>query len=181
MQPTADGSKATMNVGAVAIMPEGWKLAPKDRLPKPLKKEMKGLAWAPYSKELPNILVAGPVPGAKYEKMTLPVLAPDPSKNKNVLFGRYTMEFGGNRGRGQVYPEGNQSNVNQFFAPIEGKVVSIEGDVTKKITLEAADGSTTVKELLPGAFPVVEVGEGVKKDDPRTTNPNVGGFGQEEK
>jgi len=40
-----------MNIGAIAVMPEGWKLAPKDRLPKPLKKEMKGLAWAPYSKE----------------------------------------------------------------------------------------------------------------------------------
>ena len=50
-QPLADGSKGPMNVGAVAVMPEGWKLAPKDRLPKPLKKEMRGLAWAPYSKE----------------------------------------------------------------------------------------------------------------------------------
>ena len=44
-QPIADGSKAAMNIGAIAVMPEGWKLAPKDRLPKPLKKEMKGLAW----------------------------------------------------------------------------------------------------------------------------------------
>ena len=50
-QPLADGSKGPMNIGAIAVMPEGWKLAPKDRLPKPLKKEMKGLAWAPYSKE----------------------------------------------------------------------------------------------------------------------------------
>ena len=50
-QPQADGSKGPMNIGAIAVMPEGWKLAPKDRLPKPLKKEMKGLAWAPYSKE----------------------------------------------------------------------------------------------------------------------------------
>ena len=37
-QPIADGSKGPMNIGAVAVMPEGWKLAPKDRLPKPLKK-----------------------------------------------------------------------------------------------------------------------------------------------
>ena len=50
-QPLADGSKGPMNIGAIAVMPEGWKLAPKDRLPKPLKKEMKGLAWAPYSKD----------------------------------------------------------------------------------------------------------------------------------
>ena len=50
-QPLADGFKGPMNIGAIAVTPEGWKLAPKDRLPKPLKKEMKGLAWAPYSKE----------------------------------------------------------------------------------------------------------------------------------
>ena len=50
-QPNADGSKGPMNIGAIAVMPDGWKLAPKDRLPKVLKKEMKGLAWAPYSKE----------------------------------------------------------------------------------------------------------------------------------
>jgi len=35
--------------------------------------------------------------------------------------------------------------------------------------------------VLPGAQIVVEVGEQVKKDDPITTNPNVGGFGQAEK
>merc|ERR1719264_628409 len=70
MQPIASGDKATMNVGAIAVLPEGWKLAPKKRLPKPLKKELKGLAWAPYSKTRSNIVVAGPVPGERYEKMT---------------------------------------------------------------------------------------------------------------
>merc|ERR1712137_569980 len=65
-QPIADGSKGPMNVGAIAIMPEGFKLAPKDRLPKALKKEMRGLAWSAYSKDYPNIAVAGPVPGETY-------------------------------------------------------------------------------------------------------------------
>ena len=58
-QPLADGSKGPMNIGAIAVMPEGWKLAPKDRLPKPLKKEMKGLAWAPYSKETSGFFSVG--------------------------------------------------------------------------------------------------------------------------
>ena len=58
-QPLADGSKGPMNIGAIAVMPEGWKLAPKDRLPKPLKKEMKGLAWAPYSKDWGQQSVTG--------------------------------------------------------------------------------------------------------------------------
>merc|ERR1719230_1711319 len=30
MQPIADGSKAKMNIGAIAIFPEVWKLAPKE-------------------------------------------------------------------------------------------------------------------------------------------------------
>jgi len=178
MQPIADGSKATMNIGAIAIMPEGWKLAPKDRLPKALKKEMKGLAWAPYSKEKPNIVVAGPVPGERYEKMTLPILAPDPNTQKDIYFDKVLMYFGGNRGRGQVYPEGNQSNNNQFFAKKDGKVTAVED---LKITIQQEDGANFVQEVLPGAQIVVEVGEQVKKDDPITTNPNVGGFGQAEK
>jgi len=178
MQPIADGSKAKMNVGAIAIMPEGWKLAPKDRLPKALKKEMKGLAWAPYSKEQPNIVVAGPVPGERYSTMILPVLAPDPNTQKNQYFDKVTMFFGGNRGRGQVYPEGNLSNNNQFFANATGTVTAIDG---LKVSIQTGDGSTSTQEVLPGAQIVVEVGEKVTKDDPITTNPNVGGFGQAEK
>merc|ERR1711972_534420 len=178
MQPIADGSKATMNIGAIAIMPEGWKLAPKARLPKALKKEMKGLAWAPYSKEKPNIVVAGPVPGERYEKMTLPILAPDPNTQKDIYFDKVLMYFGGNRGRGQVYPEGNQSNNNQFFAKETGTVEAVDG---LKISIKKEDGSVVEQEVLPGAQIVVEVGEQVKKDDPVTTNPNVGGFGQAEK
>jgi len=178
MQPIADGSKATMNIGAIAIMPEGWKLAPKDRLPKALKKQMKGLAWAPYSKEKPNIVVAGPVPGERYETMTLPILAPDPNTQKDIYFDKVLMYFGGNRGRGQVYPEGNQSNNNQFFAKETGTISAIDG---LNVTIQKADGTTRTQELLPGAQIVVEVGEQVQKDDPITTNPNVGGFGQAEK
>merc|ERR1719229_1715585 len=167
-----------MNVGAVFIMPPEWKLAPRDRLPKALKKEMKGLAWAPYSKEQPNILVAGPVPGERYANMVLPILAPDPNTNKNIYFDKATIFFGGNRGRGQVYPEGNQSNNNQFFAKASGEVVAIED---LKVSIQQEDGNTLVQEVLPGAQIVVEVGEKVQKDDPITTNPNVGGFGQEDK
>jgi len=178
VQPLASGEKGPLNVGAIAVMPEGWKLAPKDRLPKALKKEMKGLAWAPYSKEKPNIVVAGPVPGSRYETMVLPILAPDPNSQKDIYFDKYSFFFGGNRGRGQVYPEGNQSNNNQFFAPATGKVASIDG---LKVTIQKEDGTTAVQECLPGATLVVEVGESVVKGDPITTNPNVGGFGQDDK
>jgi len=49
------------------------------------------------------------------------------------------------------------------------------------VSIQKEDGSTFEQEVLPGAQIVVEVGEQVKKDDPLTTNPNVGGFGQAEK
>jgi len=178
VQPIASGEKGPLNVGAIAVLPEGWKLAPKNRLPKPLKKEMKGLAWAPYSKTRPNIVVAGPVPGSRYETMTLPILAPDPNASKDIYFDKYTFYYGGNRGRGQVYPEGNLSNNNQFTAPAAGKIASVDG---LKVSIEKPDGTVAVLECGAGANIVVTPGEVVKAGDPLTTNPNVGGFGQEEK
>merc|ERR1740123_1667981 len=110
--------------------------------------------------------------------MVLPILAPDPNVTDTVEFGKYTLTFGGNRGRGQVYPEGNQSNNNQFFAPATGTVSAIEGTV---VTVTKADGTTATQDCLPGADIQVVVGEEVKQGDPLTTNPNVGGFGQDEK
>jgi len=58
-QLVADGTRGPMNVGAIVVCPEGFRLAPRDRLPKILKKQMKGLAWSPYSKQKPNIVVVG--------------------------------------------------------------------------------------------------------------------------
>ncbi|CAK0879903.1 unnamed protein product [Prorocentrum cordatum] len=179
VQPIADGSKASLNAGAIAIMPEGWKLAPKDRLPKALKKQMKGLAWSPYSKDKPNIVVAGPVPGKIYETMVLPILAPDPNKTPEIVFNKYEFYFGGNRGRGQVYPEGNLSNVNMYTAAAEGTVTEIVPG--EKVVITKADGTAVDSLIGKGATVVVEVGESVKKDEQITTNPNVGGFGQEDK
>merc|ERR550532_3408103 len=130
------------------------------------------------SGEKPNIVVAGPVPGQRYEKMTLPILAPDPNSQKDIYFDKYTFYYGGNRGRGQIYPEGNLSNNNQFMANATGTISDIDG---LKVTITKEDGSTAAVECLPGANIVVAVGEKVKSGDPLTTNPNVGGFGQEEK
>merc|ERR1711920_991268 len=102
----------------------------------------------------------------------------DPNTNKNAYFDKAVFYIGGNRGRGQVYPEGNLSNNNQFFAQEAGEITAIEG---QKVSIKMADGRTVVQELLPGADIVVQPGEMVSKDEPITTNPNVGGFGQAEK
>jgi len=181
-QLDASGNLVEMNVGALVELPEGFKLAPRDRLPKSLKKEMKGLAWAQYSKEKPNIVVAGPVPGNTYSNLILPVLAGDPAKDKEVKWGKLETVTGGNRGRGQVYPAGNMSNNNQFQSPATGTITAIEGDKTKRTVtvVKDSDGSTVTSEILAGATMIVDVGEKVVKDQALTTNPNVGGFGQED-
>merc|ERR1719379_3360090 len=107
---------------------------------------MKGLAWSSYSKEKTNIIVAGPVPGKMYSQMTLPVLAPVPD-DKEVHFGKFDVSAGGNRGRGQVYPDGNISNNNVFTAPEAGTVKSIEAADGKKtvVTITNADGKDVTR------------------------------------
>jgi len=182
-QLSGEGEKVELNAGAIVVLPEGWKLAPRDRLPKEIKKEMKGLAWSAYSKTRENIIVAGPVPGKTYSQMILPVLAPVPDGTEDKRFGKFDVSAGGNRGRGQVYPNGNLSNNNVFVAPAAGVVKSIESADDKKtiVTITTADGEDVTKELLAGADCVVEVGDKVTKDMQLSTNPNVGGFGQDER
>jgi apocytochrome f len=180
-QITATGTKGSLNVGAVVVLPEGFKLAPKDRLTPELKAKTKGAFIMPYSKERPNILVVGPISGDKFQEITFPVLSPDPATDKGVSFLNYPVYVGGNRGRGQVYPTGEKSNNNAYTSPVAGKITAIEPAEKGKtsITIETADGSKT--EVLPSALNiVVKVNDLVKKDQPLSADPNVGGFGQSE-
>jgi len=43
--------KADLNVGMVLILPEGFELAPSDRVPEEMKKKVGKLYYAPYSPE----------------------------------------------------------------------------------------------------------------------------------
>ena len=85
-QVLANGKKGALNVGMVLILPEGFTLAPNDRIPEEMKKSIGNLSYQPYSADQPNILVAGPVPGKEYSQMAVPLLSPDPSKDKNVNY-----------------------------------------------------------------------------------------------
>ena len=88
-QVTGDGTRGPLNVGAVLILPEGFTLAPKDRLSEELKEETKGVTISTYSASKPNILVVGPIPGDKHQKVVFPILSPNPAENKNVHFIKY--------------------------------------------------------------------------------------------
>ena len=51
-QVLGDGSKGGLNVGAVVMLPEGFKIAPPERIPEELKTKVEGLYFQPYSETL---------------------------------------------------------------------------------------------------------------------------------
>jgi len=79
-QVTGDGSKGPLNVGAVVVLPEGFKLAPKERLSDELKKATEGVVISPYSDSKQNILVVGPIPGDNHQKNCIPYSSTKPCR-----------------------------------------------------------------------------------------------------
>jgi len=183
-QITAGGTRGTLNVGAVLILPEGFKLAPKERLSDEIKAKTKGVFVQPYSKERPNILVVGPIAGDKkgvLREIVFPVLSPDPAQDKNVNFLNYPVYLGGNRGRGQVYPTGEKSNNNAYTSTVAGQITSIEPGEKGKTTVVVSTVNGDVTQTIPSGLELaIKVKDTVKADQPLTLDPNVGGFGQEE-
>jgi len=182
-QVVANGKKGDLNVGAVLILPEGFEVAPPERIPEEMKTKVGKLYFQPYSPEQKNILVVGPVPGKKYSEMVFPILAPDPAKNKSVSYLNYPIYVGGNRGRGQVYPDGSKSNNTVYTTSAAGTISAIEpieGKGGFTITIETETGKNVIDTIPPGPEVIVKVGDKVQNDQALTTNPNVGGFGQTE-
>merc|ERR1712146_189393 len=68
-QVLASGDKGGLNVGAVVILPEGFKLAPKKRVPKEIQEKNKGVYITPYSAQAENILVVGPIAGDNHREI----------------------------------------------------------------------------------------------------------------
>jgi len=176
-QVLGNGKKGALNVGAVLILPEGFQIAPPERMSEDTKQRVNKLYFQPYSDSLQNIVVVGPVPGKKYSEMTFPVLSP---QEGTVPYLKYPIYLGGNRGRGQVYPDGSKSNNTVYTASMAGSIQKITtGD--KTIEIEIANDTTRVVETIPvGPDLLVQEGQTVQADQPLTNNPNVGGFGQTE-
>jgi len=179
-QVVAGGEKGPLNVGAVLMLPEGFKLAPEDRIPEEMKEKVQDLYFQPYSEDKDNIIVVGPLPGEQYQEITFPILSPDPNTDKSLRFGKYSVHVGGNRGRGQVYPTGDKSNNAVFNASAAGTVSQIAKaeDGGYQVTIQTADGSSVVDTIPAGPALLVTEGQEVKAGDALTENPNVGGFGQ---
>jgi apocytochrome f len=176
----ANGKKADLNVGG--ILPKGFKLAAKSQIPEEVKIKNKGVFISPYSSEFDNIFVVGPIAGKTHQELIFPVVAPDPEKNSDVKYLTYPFYAGGNRGRGQVYPTGEKSNVNIFGATQAGQITEIsiseKGDST--IVIANSNGTKTSQIVPAGLSLIVKQGDILKAEQALNMDPNVGGFGQEE-
>nr|WGO60832.1 cytochrome f [Aneura pinguis]WGO60918.1 cytochrome f [Aneura pinguis]WGO61004.1 cytochrome f [Aneura pinguis]WGO61090.1 cytochrome f [Aneura pinguis] len=180
-QVLANGKKGSLNVGAVLILPEGFELAPPNRISPEMKKKIGSAFIKPYKDDKKNILVIGPIPGEKYGEIIFPILSPDPTTNKEVHFLKYPIYVGGNRGRGQIYPDGSRSNNTVYDASVTGQVNKIlrKGKMGYEIIItDASDGHEVIDTIPAGPEIIVSEGEFVRIDQPLTNNPNVGGFGQ---
>merc|ERR1712048_763209 len=78
IQVLRNRKQGSLNVGAVLLLPDGFQLAPLNRLPKREKEKVTGLYFQPYRIRKKNILVIGPIPGQLYQNITFPILTPSP-------------------------------------------------------------------------------------------------------
>jgi|SRR6056300_59247 apocytochrome f len=180
-QVTATGAKGPLNVGSVLVLPEGFTLAPKERLTPELQEKTKGVVISPYSDSKQNILVVGPIPGNDHQTIIFPVLAPNPADNKNVHFIKYPIYVGANRGRGQINPTGDKSNNTLYSSPVEGQIKNIAKTETGfTLAIQSKSGDVVETKVPNGPTLIVKQGDKVTADQPLTIDPNVGGFGQGE-
>jgi apocytochrome f len=179
-QVTADGTKGPLNIGAVLMLPDGFKIAPEDRIPPEMKEKIQGLYYQPYGEGKENTVIIGPLPGDQYEEIIFPILSPNPATDKGIYFGKYPIHVGGNRGRGQVYPTGEKSN-NSVYSTA-GTVSSITAGEAglNEVTIQPATGDAVVTKIPAGPTLLVAAGDTVTAGQALTNNPNVGGFGQKD-
>ncbi|GAB4374781.1 MAG: apocytochrome f [Elainellaceae cyanobacterium] len=182
-QVLSTGEKGPLNVGAVLMLPEGFTIAPEDRIPEEMKEEVgPSYLFQPYAEDKQNIVLVGPLPGDQYQEIVFPVLSPDPRTDNSVYFGKYSIHLGGNRGRGQVYPTGEKSNNTVYNASVAGTVTQIAkgDDGGYEVTIQPEAGNAVVDKIPPGPALTVSEGETIAAGAALTENPNVGGFGQKD-
>ena len=181
-QVLGNGKKGNMNVGAVLILPDGFKIAPNNLLPEEIKEKTKNVYIQPYSTQKKNILVVGPMPSNKSQTITFPIISPDPLKDKSVHFLKYPIYAGGNRGRGQVYPSGEKTNNNPINSTVNGKITAINNTDNGNylLDIETIEGKIVSENIPKGLELLVKMGDTVSNNQLLTKDPNVGGFGQNE-
>nr|YP_009589525.1 cytochrome f [Selaginella hainanensis]QBL76106.1 cytochrome f [Selaginella hainanensis] len=180
-QVPANGKKGAPNAGAVPTPPEGSKLATPERITPEIRERVGNPFFQAHRPDKQNIPVTGPVPGAKHSEIASPILPPDPATEEGAHLPKYPIYVGGNRGRGQIHPDGSKSNNTICNASVAGRASQIlrkDKGGYEATTDNTPDGRTVVETVPPGPELTVTEGELTKADQPSTNNPNVGGSGQ---
>ena len=180
LELAADGSQVPLQVGAVLMLPEGFHLAPEDRIPEDMKEEMEGIYYSTYNDGSDNVILVGPLLGDQHQELVFPVLSPNPAEDSAVNFGKYAVHVGGNRGRGQIYPTGDKSNNGAWTADVAGEITAVDhNEDGSHVVHIATDAETVVDAVIPAGLEVIVApGETVAAGAALTDDPNQGGFGQ---
>lgn len=184
LQINGFGKLTPINVGGVIILPNSFRIHPNNAT-NGANNNLVNI----YSNNYPNIVVIGPLPASKYSSMTFAINSPTVTDilNGNINYGKHPIYFGGNRGRGQLYADGTKSNNTIYTSNINGIIKQIHPyqlytDIIINNIIE--ENNIIVEKIIQipkGPAIIVNEGDVVELDQPLTTNPNVGGFGQVEK
>ena len=165
-QLSSSGDLTPLNVGGVLALPEGFHSV--------------GLADSgltlPFNSGLANQLVFGPQPSQLYSEVVISCQA-----DRDLPYLNYPVVAGGNRGRGQIYPDGELSNNNSFRSQSTGVIVRkhySRGGSGTNIALGRSSNEISIQHVPAGLsfVPGFNPGALVGSDSALTNNPNVGGF-----
>jgi apocytochrome f len=189
LQLTGEGTYGPINLGAVIVLPEGFTIAPKEIISDEICRKTAGNYIQPYSAELPNILVVGPVQSgsgaaSRYgSEILFPLISPSLDQGTGTTTPQllYPLAVGANAGRGQLYPTGDSSNNNPSLSAVSGRVMALTADRrgALNVLLDTAEGENS-QSIPNGVSNLVNTGDLLQSGDPISVEPNVGGFGQNE-
>jgi apocytochrome f len=132
------------------------------KFPKKLKKKNKVYIFSPYSTEFDNIFVVGPIAGKTHQE-NFPCSSTRSRKNSDIKYLTYPIYAGGNRGRGQVYPTGDKSNMNVFGATQAGQITEITtAEKESNIVIVDSKGNKVSQVIPAGLSLMVKQGDTVK-------------------
>lgn len=169
-QLSSSGELAPLNVGGVLALPEGIRAVGSSD---------SGLTL-PFNQDHTNELVFGPQPSQLYSEVVISCQA-----EKDLPYLNYPVVVGGNRGRGQIYPDGELSNNNSFRSLSTGVIQRVHygrSGTGTNIALGRRSNEISIQHVPAGLtfVPGFNPGSVVGSDSALTNNPNVGGFGQAE-
>ena len=163
-QVRSDGTVGALQLGRVIVFPETVTVEPID-------------GWTGWSSSR-SIWWSGPIGSKVYASEALSV------RSDEFTPGTYTVYLGANRGRGQVYPSGESSNLAPARSPIDGLIKGITFQPKRfgsNVWLAASGSDHLIHApagivLEPSIFPRAVL----HRDEAFTQPRNFGGFGVSE-